>query len=76
MPKSLAAQRNAFLRSPFCLGEGSDSSAERGAVQHSIQLFGNLLALGLAARGTHLEVLRGDAVVARLRGLKKSEDGA
>ena len=72
----LVAQGNSFLRSPFWLGEGSDSSVERGAVQHGIELIGNLLAFGLAARGAHLQVLRGDAVVARLRGLKESEDGS
>ena len=71
----LAAQRNAFLRSSFRLGEGSDSSGEGVAVQHGIELTGNLLAFGLAARRAHLQVLRGDAVVAGLRGLKKSEDG-
>ena len=46
------------------------------AVQHGIELTGDLLAFGLAARRAHLQVLRGDAVVAGLRGLQKSEDGA
>ena len=72
----LPAERNAFLRSSFRLGKGSNSSGECRAVQHGIELAGDLLAFGLPARRTHLQILRRDVVVAGLRGLQESEDGA
>src|SRR5262249_1528990 len=50
-------------------------AAER-TVHHNFELHRCLLALGLAMRGAHLQILRGNSVVSRLRRLQETEDGS
>ncbi len=72
----LAAERNPFLRSSLRLGKATYASGECGAIHHRFELGGDLFSFGLATRSVHLQVLSGDAVVARLSGLQETKDGA
>ena len=73
--KLLAAEENTFLRDPFGLREIVEPPGER-AIQHDLELGRHLLAFGLAARGAHLQILRGNAEVPGLRRLQETKHRA
>ncbi len=70
----LPARRNAFLQRAFGLSADVLQAAGISAVHHNLQIRRQRLAFALPARGAHLQILRGDAVVACLRRLQKSEN--
>lgn len=68
----LMSERHALLGNSIRLSKGSHPADESG-VHHGFQLGRDLFTFGLPVRGAHLQILRRDAVVARLRGVKESE---
>ena len=70
----LRIQRNAFLGNSVGLREVIEP-ADKGTVQHHFELGSHLLAFGLAACRTHLQILRSNAVVPGLRRLQKTKHG-
>ena len=72
----LAVGGKTFFGRAFGLGTHMFQAAGQGAIHHDFQLLRQSFALGLAAGCAHLQILRGDGVVAGLPSFEKSEDGA
>ncbi len=73
---ALLVERHSFLRGALGLIADLPQVAGKGAIDHDFQLGSGVFSLTLTPGRGHLEILRRNGIVSRLRRLEKSIQGA